>query len=105
VALDAKIDRSLAEDPCPKDKWYSPTDLMVFSYPPLPDDQIDELPTMLFGPGASLQERYVDPEVQGGKIALIAVKQNRVQKPPNFLDRIRTTFLKEVAYNQRIRWH
>jgi hypothetical protein len=49
-----------------------------------------------------LQERYADPEVQGGKIALIAVKQIRVQKPPNGLDRMRTTFLKQVAYNQRV---
>jgi D-aminopeptidase len=48
-----------------------------------------------------LQGRYDDPEVQGGKIALIAFKQNRAQKPPNFLDRMWSTFLKQVAYNQR----
>jgi hypothetical protein len=102
VALDVEINRSLAEDPCPKDKWYSTSDLMAFSYPPLPDDQVRELPPTLFGPGSYLQERYPDPEVQGGKIALIAVKQNRMHKPPNFLDRMRTTLMKQVAYNQRI---
>jgi hypothetical protein len=75
---------------------------MAFSFPPLPDDRIEELPMTLFGPGSHLQERYADPQVQGGKIALIAFKQKRVQKPPNFLDRMRTTFLKQVAYNQRI---
>jgi hypothetical protein len=36
----------------------------------------------------TLQERYPDPEVQGGKIALIAVKQMRAQKTPNDLDRM-----------------
>jgi hypothetical protein len=102
VSLAGGINRSLAEDPCPKDKWFSPTDLMAFSFPPLPDDQVKEFHISLFGPGSYLQERYADPEVQGGRIALIAVKQKRVQKPPNFLDRMRTTFLKQVAYNQRI---
>jgi hypothetical protein len=52
--------------------------------------------------GSRLQERYDDPEVQGGKIALIAFKQNKVQKSPNCLDRIHSTFLKQVAYNQRV---
>jgi hypothetical protein len=72
VSLAAGINRSLAEDPCPKDKWYSPTDLMAFSFPPIPDDQVKELPLSMFGPGSELQERYADPEVQGGRIALSA---------------------------------
>jgi hypothetical protein len=75
---------------------------MAVSVPPIPDTQIGNLPTLLFGPGAHQQDRYDDPEVQGGRIALIAVKQLRVQKPPNFLDRMQSTFLKQVAYNQRI---
>jgi hypothetical protein len=75
---------------------------MAFSYPPLPDDQVKESPSALFGPGSRLQERYDDPEVQGGKIALIAFKQNKAQKPPNFLDRMQSTFLKQLAYNQRV---
>jgi hypothetical protein len=68
VARQYGFERPLAEDPCPKDKWYSPSDLMAFSYPPLPDAQMGETPTSLFGLGSWLQERYADPEVQGGKI-------------------------------------
>jgi hypothetical protein len=49
-----------------------------------------------------LKDRYVDPEVQGGKIALLADKQNGAQKPPNYLDRMQSTYLKKVAYNERI---
>jgi hypothetical protein len=49
-----------------------------------------------------LQDRYVDPEVQGGRIALIAVKQLRVQKPPNSLDRVQSRYSKQSAYNERI---
>jgi hypothetical protein len=102
ASLAAGFARPLAEEPIPKDKWYSPSDLMALSVPPLPDQDIGNLPSRLFGPGARVQDRYVDPEVQGGKIALLAVKQNGVQKPPNFLDRLQSTFLKQVAYNQRI---
>jgi hypothetical protein len=64
---------------------------MAFTFPTLPDSQVREEPTILFGPGSRLQERYDDPEVQGGKIALIAFKQNTAQKPPNSLDRMHST--------------
>jgi hypothetical protein len=63
----------------------------------MPDDQVPEMPTILFGPEHFLQERYVDPEGQGGKIALIAFKQIRVQKPPNCLDRMHSRYLRQVA--------
>jgi hypothetical protein len=49
-----------------------------------------------------LQERYNDPEVQGGKIALIAVNSIIVQKPPNCLDRMNARKLNQIAYNERI---
>jgi hypothetical protein len=75
---------------------------MAFSVPPVPDGQVGNLPTLLFGPGRHIQERYDDPEVQGGKIALIAFKQIHVQKPPNSLDSMQSTLLKQVAFNQRI---
>jgi hypothetical protein len=75
---------------------------MAFTYPTMPDSQVTEEPTILFGPGSRLQERYDDPEVQGGKISLIAFKQNTVQKPPNCLDRMHSTFLKQVAYNELV---
>jgi hypothetical protein len=68
----------------------------------MPDEQVRAMPTILFGPEHLLQERYVDPEVQGGKIALIAFKQIRVQKPPNCLDRMHSRDLKQVAYNDRV---
>jgi hypothetical protein len=101
-SISSGVNRSLAEDPCPKDKWYSWTDTMAFTYATLPDSQVKEEPTILFGKGSRLQERYDDPEVQAGKTALIAFKQNKVQKPPNCLDPMHSTFLKQVAYNQRV---
>jgi hypothetical protein len=93
------IIRPFAEESCPRDKWYSTTDLMAFTFPTLPDDQLREEPRIIFGPGHHLQERYDDPEVQGGKIALIAFKQIGVQKPPNRLDHMQSRYLKQVAYN------
>jgi hypothetical protein len=42
------IKRPLAEEPIPKDKWFSPSDLMAFSAPPL--DQVHDEPTILLGP-------------------------------------------------------
>jgi hypothetical protein len=98
----AGVKRPLAEEPCSKDKWMSWIDLLVFSILPIGDQDVQEKPRILFGPEAYLQERYDDPEVQGGKIALIAAKQITVQKPPNGLDRMRSTFLKQIAYNERV---
>jgi hypothetical protein len=94
--------RPFGEESCPKDKWFSESDLMAFTIPTTPDDQIGEIPTLIFGPDHWLQERYDDPEVQGGKIALIASKHIRVQKPPSFLDHMQSRYLKQVAYNDRI---
>jgi hypothetical protein len=73
---------------------------MAFTFPLL--EEVQDEPRILFGPEAQLQEWYVDEEVQGGKIALIAVKQLRAQKPPNYLDRMQSTFSKQVAYNHRV---
>jgi hypothetical protein len=75
---------------------------MAFSIPPIPDSEVGNLPTLLFGPGTHQTDRYVDPEVQGGKIALLADTQKGAQKPPNSLDRMQSTYSKQVAYNQRI---
>jgi hypothetical protein len=102
ATIESGIRRPFAEEPHPKDKWYSTSDIMAFTFPVLPDNQIREDPTILFGPGSRLQERYDDPEVQGGKIALIAFEQNKVQKPPNCLDRMHFRYLKQVAYNDRV---
>jgi hypothetical protein len=102
MAFDEGFKRPLAEEPCSKDRWYSETDLMAFTFPATPDDEIGEIPNLIFGPGHGLQERYADPEVQGGKIALIAAKQIRVQKPPSLLDHMQSRYLKQVAYNNRI---
>jgi hypothetical protein len=94
------IKRPLAEEPIPKDKWLTPSDLMAFSTPPV--DQVQDEVAILFGPECTLHERYPDPEVQGGKIALIALKRMRAQKPPNDLDRMQSVLQKQIAYNQRI---
>jgi hypothetical protein len=96
------ITRPFAEESCARNKWYSTTNLMAFSFPPLPDDQVREEARIIFGPNHSLQERYDDPEVQGGKIALIAFKHLRVQKTPNCLDHMHSRYLKQVAYNDRV---
>jgi hypothetical protein len=96
----SRIKRPMAEDTTPKDKWYAGSGVMAYTFP-LTEEATNE-PIALFGPGSVLEERYDDEEVQGGKIALIAVKQMRAQKPPNGLDRMQSTFSKQVAYNQRI---
>jgi hypothetical protein len=64
------------------------------------DTMARDSPQILFQ--GCLQERYDDPEVQGGKIALIATNNQYMQKPPNSLHRMTTTNLKQVAYNQRV---
>jgi hypothetical protein len=86
--------------PSPRDKWYSATALMAFTFPLV--EEVHDEPQILFGPESQLQERYVDEEVQGGKIALIAFEQMRAQKSPNYLDRMQSTFSKQVAYNRRV---
>jgi hypothetical protein len=95
IAFGSRVKRPMAEDPSPRDKWYFALGLMAYTYPLV--EEVHEEPSILFGQGAYLQERYDDEEVQGGKIALIAVKKLRVQKPPNGLDRMQSTFSKQVA--------
>jgi hypothetical protein len=43
-AFDEGYRRPLAEEPCPKDKWYTETDLMAFSHPTITDQQMRNLP-------------------------------------------------------------
>jgi hypothetical protein len=93
------LDEPLAEAPIPKDKWFT-DDVIALSYPPVPDQFAEQSAGILFG--GRLQERYPDPEVQGGKIALIASNNNIVQKPPNSLDRMHASLPKQVSYNQRV---
>jgi hypothetical protein len=90
----------MAEDPSPRDKWYLANGVMAFTFPLR--EEVQDAPQRLFGQEAEFQERYLDEEVQGGKIALIAYKQLRAKKPPNCLDRMQSTFSKQVAYNQRV---
>jgi hypothetical protein len=75
--------------------------MIVLSYPPMSDIEVKKSPVALFGPGSKLQERYDDPEVQGGKIALTETK-NQEAHAVHFLDRMQSTFLKQLAYNQRV---
>jgi hypothetical protein len=75
---------------------------MAYTFPPIEDVAAEPLSLTLFGPTAKIQERYDDEEVQGGKIALIEVNKLPAQKPPNSLDRVDSTYSKQVAYNKRI---
>jgi hypothetical protein len=72
VAFNA-VKRPLAENPISKDKWYSWTDLMAFTYPPLPE--VNEEPAILFGPGSYLQERYADEEVREAKLRSLHLRR------------------------------
>jgi hypothetical protein len=91
--------KPLIESPVPKDKWVS-NEAFALIYPPISDDLVRGTLDFLFG--GRLQERYDDPEVQGGKIALVETNNQLVQKPPNCLGPMTTTNLKQVAYNQRV---
>jgi hypothetical protein len=97
--IDAGLKRPLAEIPVPKDKWIF-EDLVVLTYAPMPDQHAAQSAQILFG--GRQQERYDDPEVQGGRIAPIASNNNIVQRPPNSLDRIHASLPKKIAYNQRV---
>jgi hypothetical protein len=55
-SINGGTNRSLAEEPCPKDKWYSWTDIMAFTFSTLPDAQVREEPTILFGKGMMILE-------------------------------------------------
>jgi hypothetical protein len=95
----AGINTPLAEKPVPKDKGTNGI-VTVLSYPPMSDDIAVDFGRILLG--GHQQECYDDPEVQGGRIALIASNNNIVQRPPNSLDRMHASYSKQVAYNQRI---
>jgi hypothetical protein len=96
-AYGSRVKRPMAEDPSPRDKWYSANGVMAFTFPLL--EEVQDAPRRLFGQNAEFQERYDDEEVQGVEIALIAFRQIGAQKPPNSLDRMQSTFSKQVAYN------
>jgi hypothetical protein len=95
----AGIDKPLAEKPIPKDKW-SNSLVTVLSYPPMSDEIAVDFGRILLG--GRQQERYDDPEVQGGRIAVIASNNSIVQKTPNVLDRMYESHSKQVAYSQRV---
>jgi hypothetical protein len=88
--------KPLIETPIPRDKWVT-NEAFALSSPP----SNGELNASAVFEG-DLQERYHDPEVQGGKIALIAANSKTVRKPPNCLDRMTTRKQKQVAYNERV---
>jgi hypothetical protein len=95
----AGLDKPLAEKPASKDKWTNGR-VTVLAYALMSDDFAADFRRNLLG--AQQQERYDDPEVQGGRIALIASNNNMVQGPPNSLDRMHASYSKQVAYNQRV---
>jgi hypothetical protein len=84
------------ETPISRDKWVT-DEAFALSSPPS-NGELDAS-TIFEG---DLQERYDDPEEQGGKIALIAANSKTVQKPPNCSDRMTTRKQKQVACNERV---
>jgi hypothetical protein len=96
---DYKDWKPLLTSPLIRDKWAT-NDAFALSYPPCPDEYAQNSASALFN--GALQERDDGPEVQGGKIALIAVNSKTVQKPPNCLDRMTSRFLKQVAYDELV---
>jgi hypothetical protein len=90
--------KPLLDSPLIRDKWIT-NEAFALSHPARPDDQCLSASIIFEG---DLQGRSDDPEVQGGRIALIAVNSNTVQKPPNCLDRMTTRKQKQVAYNERV---
>jgi hypothetical protein len=72
----------------------------ALSFPPCSDEHSRISAAVSFN--GVLQERYNDPEVQGGKIALIATNKQLEEKQPNCLDRMKTRKQKQVACNEQV---
>jgi hypothetical protein len=89
----------LDQQPIVKDKWYA-EGIMAYSCATMEDEVAVSHAQILFE--GRIQELYPDPEIQGGKIALVAVNNNIVRKPPNSFDRMHASLMKQVAYNQRV---
>jgi hypothetical protein len=90
----------LAEEAIPKERWISP-EAEVITYPPVPDDVAGNYANVLFS-GLAQGTRDSNPEIPGGHTALIATNNNRVQTPPNSLERMHARLQKQVAFNQRV---
>jgi hypothetical protein len=80
--------------------WLSP-DPEVVTYPPIPNELTENHANLLFS-GVTQGVRAPNLEIPGGHIAPIATNNNRVQTPPNSLDRMHACIQKQVAFNQRI---
>jgi hypothetical protein len=61
AAYGVRVKWPMAEDPAPKDKWYAGSGIMAYTFPLT--EEVHEEPSILFGPGSVLQERYDDEEV------------------------------------------
>jgi hypothetical protein len=86
----------LAEAPMPKDKWIAP-EAEALMAPPLPFP-IEEMAAALFS-GVVQEPPIPNPEMGGGQIVLIAENNNKVQRPPQSLDRMHACLQKQVAFN------
>jgi hypothetical protein len=56
---------------------------------------------LLFSDKAQM-ERIANPEIAGGRIALIAANNNPVQVPPSTLDHMHASLQKQKAFNRRV---
>jgi hypothetical protein len=71
------LDRPLAEVPIVKDRWLT-NEVEVLTYPPTPDEIALPSAQILFGEDIQgIQARYPNPEVAGGKIALVVAKKQQ----------------------------
>jgi hypothetical protein len=90
----------LIEAPIPKDKWIAP-DAETISFPPIPGADVREGSEYLSG--CDFQGTCVtNPEVRGGYVAFVASNNNRMQKPPQSLDRMHAALSMQISFNQRV---
>jgi hypothetical protein len=90
----------LVELSVPKDGWVSP-EAEVLAFPLLPPEMEERAAKILFN-GVDQGVREPNPEIPGGRIALIATNSNLVQEPQASLERIHAFLSKQIAFNRRI---
>jgi hypothetical protein len=83
----------------PKDKWIA-QEAEVLIAPPLPFS-IEEAAAARFS-GVVQEPPTPNPEIEGCQIVLIAQNNSKVQRPPQYLDRMHASLQKQVAFNGRV---
>jgi hypothetical protein len=99
-ALRGPSGHPLAEAAISKDKWIAPEAELII-HPPVNSEEIPEVAQVLLS-GVVQEEPIPNPEIKGGQIVLITQNNNIVQRPPQTLDTMHASLLKQIAYNRRI---